>query len=238
MNFGCYGARQWLLGRGQCVLRWFRIGCLLPRVKRAHPHVSITLLSWDIPLISFNGSLWDVLLRCSKWLLGAWLDSFTMILRCWLVVWVKWARPLVSMTLWSRVMFNWKAVQLKGRPISWAVLHHWKSMGQILVPSCPPGVQLLPHFEVWSYRACQPLQMWQISHFCEIHSLSYEASNFFRNVKSMGQIWDAPAPQGCNFYPILRYGLTEPASLFKCGKFHISVKSTFWATRRQSFSQC
>ncbi len=161
----------------------------------------MTLLSWDIPLISFNGSLWDVLLRCSKWLLWAWLDSFTMILRCWLVVWVKWARPLVSMTLWSRVMFNWKAVQLKGRPISWAVLHHWKSMGQILVPSCPPGVQLLPHFEVWSYRACQPLQMWQISHFCEIHSLSYEASNFFRNVKSMGQIWDAPAPQGCNFTP-------------------------------------
>ncbi len=161
----------------------------------------MTLLSWDIPLISFNGSLWDVLLRCSKWLLGAWLDSFTMILRCWLVVWVKWARPLVSMTLWSRVMFNWKAVQLKGRPISWAVLHHWKSMGQILVPSCPPGVQLLPHFEVWSYRACQPLQMWQISHFCEIHSLSYEASIFFRNVKSMGQIWDAPAPQGCNFTP-------------------------------------
>ncbi len=42
----------------------------------------------------------------------------------------------------------------------------------------------------------------------------------------MGQLWDAPAPQGCNFYPILRYGLTEPASLFKCGKFHISVKST------------
>ncbi len=101
--------RQWLLGHGQCVLRWFRIGCLLPRVKRAHPHVSMTLLSWDIPLISFNGSLWDVLLRCSKWLLGAWLDSFTMILRCWLVIWVKWACPLVSMTLWSRVMFNWKA---------------------------------------------------------------------------------------------------------------------------------
>ncbi len=40
----------------------------------------------------------------------------------------------------------------------------------------------------------------------------------------MGQLWDAPAPQGCNFNPILRYGLTEPASLFKCGKFHISVK--------------
>ncbi len=51
----------------------------------------------------------------------------------------------------------------------------------------------------------------------------------------MGQLWDAPAPQGCNFYPILRYGPTEPASLFKCGKFHISVKSTVWAMRRQSF---
>ncbi len=117
----------------------------------------MTLLSWDIPLISFNGSLWDVLLRCSKWLLGAWLDSFTMILRCWLVVWIKWARPLVSMTLWSRVMFNWKAV-----------------------------------------------------------------------FKSMGQLWDALAPQGCKFYPIVWYVLTEPVSLFKCGKFQISTKSTLW----------
>ncbi len=161
----------------------------------------MTLLSWDIPLISFNGSLWEVLLRCSKWLLGAWLDSFTMILRCWLVVWVKWARPLVSMTLWSRVMFNWKAVQLKGRPISWAVLHHWKSMGQILVPSCPPGVQLLPHFEVWSYRACQPLQMWQISHFCEIHSLSYEASIFFAMLSQWGKFGTLLPPRGATFTP-------------------------------------
>ncbi len=105
------------------VLRWFRIGCLLPRVKWARPLVSMTLLSWDIPLISFNGSLWDVLLRCSKWLLGAWLDSFTMILKCWLVVWVKWARPLVSMTLWSRVMFNWKAVSSQ-----------WGNFGTLLPP--------------------------------------------------------------------------------------------------------
>ncbi len=164
----------------------------------------MTLLSWDIPLISFNGSLWDVLLRCSKWLLGAWLDSFTMILRCWLVVWVKWARPLVSMTLWSRVMFNWKAVQLKGRPISWAVLHHWKSMGQILVPSCSPGVQLLPHFEVRSYRACQPLQIWQISHFCEIHSLSYEASKFFAMLSLWVFLGRYFAP-GANIVPPIAY---------------------------------
>ncbi len=32
-------------------------------------------------------------------------------------------------------------------------------------------------------------------------------------------------PRGATL-PHLRYGLTEPASLFKCGKFHISVKST------------
>ncbi len=167
-----------LLGRGQCVLRWFRIGCLLPRVKRAHPHVSMTLLSWDIPLISFNGSLWDVLLRCSKLLLGAWLDSFTMILRCWLVVWVKWARPPC---LYDTVIQSY--VQLK-------------------------------------------------SGFYSFHGPSYTIES------QWGKFWEAPAPQGCNFYPILRYGLTEPASLFKCGKFHISVKSTLWATRRQSFSQC
>ncbi len=51
-----------------------------------------------------------------------------------------------------------------------------------------------------------------------------------------GKFSTPPAPQGCcNFYPILRYGLTEPASLFKCGQFHISVKSTLWATRHQIF---
>lgn len=48
--------------------RWFVI--MLPRVKWDHPHVYMTLLSKDIPLIFFNGSLWNLLLGCSKWLLG------------------------------------------------------------------------------------------------------------------------------------------------------------------------
>ncbi len=84
--------------------------------------------------------------KVPKWLLGAWLDSFTMILRCWLVIWVKWAHPLVSMTLWSRVMFNWKAVSMcrtahfMGRPTP------LKVNGATLGRSCPPGVQLLPPF--------------------------------------------------------------------------------------------
>ncbi len=96
------------------------------------------------PFDLFNGSLWDVLLRCSKWLLWAWLDSFTMILRCWLVVWVKWARPLVSMTLWSRVMFNCKAVSMcrtahfMGRPTT------LKVNGATLGRSCPQGCNFTP----------------------------------------------------------------------------------------------
>ncbi len=107
----------------------------------------MTLLSWDIPLISFNGSLWDVLLRCSKWLLGAWLDSFTMILKCWLVVWVKWARPL---SLWHC------------DPELCSIEKRFQVNGATLGRSCPPG---------------------------------------------------------CKFYPIVWYVLTEPVSLFKCGKF-------------------
>ncbi len=59
-----------------------------------------------------------------------------------------------------------------------------------------------------------------ISHFCEIHSLSYEASNFFAMLSQWGK-FGTLLPPGVQLYPILRYGLTEPASLFKCGKFHI-----------------
>ncbi len=65
-----------------------------------------------------------------------------------------------------------------------------------------------------------------IQSYVQLKSGFYGVGRPMHHRKSMGQLWDAPAPQGCNFYPILRYGLTEPASLFKCGKFHISVKST------------
>ncbi len=91
-----------------------------------------------------------------------------------------------------------------GRPISWAVLHHRKSMGQLWDAPAPQGVQLLPHFEVWSYRACQPLQMWQISHFCEIHSLSYEASKFFTMLSLCVFLGRYFAP-GANIVPPIAY---------------------------------
>ncbi len=76
--------------------------------------------------------------------------------------------------------------------------------GATLGRSCPPGVQLLPHFEVWSYRACQPLQMWQISHFCEIHSLSYEASNFFAML-SLCVFFGRYFAPGANIVPPITY---------------------------------
>ncbi len=84
--------------------------------------------------------------------------------------------------------------------IFFAMLSQWGNFGR----SCPPGVQLLPHFEVWSYRACQPLQMWQISNFCEIHSLSYEASKFFAMLSQC--VWFCPyfAP-GANIVPPIAY---------------------------------
>ncbi len=64
------------------------------------------------------------------------------------------------MTLWSRVMFNWKAVYMTPfHGPSYTIESQWGKFGTLL------------------------------------------------------------PPQGCNFYPILRYGLTEPASLFKCGNF-------------------
>ncbi len=113
--------------------------------QTSHPHVSMTLLSWDIPLISFNGSLWDVLLRCSKWLLGAWLDSFTMILRCWLVVESNEPAPC----LYDTVIQSY--VQLKSG---------FKSMGQLWDVLAPQGASFTPLCGMF-LQSRQPLQMWQ-----------------------------------------------------------------------------
>jgi len=47
-----------------------------------------------------------------------------------------------------------------------------------------------------------------------------------------GQLWAASSPQGCNFYPIVRYDLTEPVSLFKCGKFNYwNPRSELWLVK-------
>ncbi len=174
----------WLLRWSTMVARaWpvcvdvIRIGCLLPRVKRAHPHVSMTLLSWDIPLISFNGSLWDVLLRCSKWLLGAWLDSFTMILRCWLVVWVKWARPL---SLWHcdpelcsiEKRFNWKDGPFHGP--SYPLKVNGANFSTLLPPR---GATFTPFWGMVLQSLPASSNVANFT-FREIHSLSYEASIF------------------------------------------------------------
>ncbi len=56
--------------------------------------------------------------------------------------------------------------------------HHRKSWGNFGTAPAPQGATL-PHFEVWSYRACQPSSNVANFHISgEIHSLSYEASSF------------------------------------------------------------
>ncbi len=176
----------------------------------------------------------DVLLRCSKWLLGAWLDSFTW---SWDADWSSESNEPAPLSLWhcDPELCSMKSGSIErtahfmGRPtplkvnganfstllpprgatftpfwgmvlqslpassmwpishsvnstlwatrhqIFFAMLSQWGKFGTLL----PPRGATFTHFEVWSYRACQPLQMWQISNFCEIHSLSYEASKFF-----------------------------------------------------------
>ncbi len=119
-----------------------------------------------------------------------------------------------------------------------------KVNGATLGRSCPPGVQLLPHFEVWSYRACQPLQMWQISHFCEIHSLSYEASKFFAMLSLCVFLGRYFAP-GANIVPPIAYKshstpfpirphvLTPHSWLCdkNCGRSSVPKKSGIWKWR-------
>ncbi len=83
---------------------------------------------------------------------------------------------------------------------SYTIESQWGNFGTLL----PPRVQLLPHFEVWSYRACQPLKMWQISHFCEIHSLSYEALKFFAML-SLCVFFGRYFAPGANIVPPIAY---------------------------------
>ncbi len=77
-------------------------------------------------------------------------------------------------------------------------------MGQLWDAPAPQGCNFYPRFEVWSYRACQSLQMWQISHFCEIQSLSYEASKFFAML-SLCVFFGRYFAPGANIVPPIAY---------------------------------
>ncbi len=92
-----------------------------------------------------------------------------------------------------------------GRPMKWGVLHHRKSMGQLWDAPAPQGCNFYPILRYGlSYRACQPLQMWQISHFCEIQSLSYEASKFFAML-SLCVFFGRYFAPGANIVPPIAY---------------------------------
>ncbi len=104
-----------------------------------YPEISLWSLSMEV--------YGTCCLRCSKWLLGAWLDSFHNDPEM-LIGRLSQMRP-APLSLWHcdpECMFNEKRFQVNGA--TWDAL--------------PPGVQVLPHCVVCSYRARQPLQMWQI----------------------------------------------------------------------------
>ncbi len=81
---------------------------------------------------------------------------------------------------------------------SYTIESQWANLGR----SCPPGVQLLPHFEVWSYRACQPLQV-------VIHKFLRNSRSELRPAKVCpmhchGTFWAIFAP-GANIVPPIAY---------------------------------
>ena len=144
--------------------RWFVIGRLLPRVKWAHPHVSMTLLSKDIPLIFFNGSLWNLLLWCSIWLLGRGLIASQW---SWETDWSpEWNEPtplslchcdpeLCSIQNPYVISHSRKNTVLPG---SWARLHHSMSMGQFWAALAPQGYNLHP---ILRYGLREPVSLFK-----------------------------------------------------------------------------
>ncbi len=106
---------------------------------------------------------------------------------------------------------------------SYTIESQWGNFGTLL----PPRGATLPHFEVWSYRACQPVQMLQISNFCEIH-LWATRRQIFRNVKSMRFFLGAISPLGQTSYP---------RSLIKVIAHHSRLGRTFWHLIHGSVAQ-
>ena len=134
--------------------RWLVIGRLLSRVKWAHPHVSMTLPSKDIPLIFFNGSLWNLLLWCSKWLLGRGLIASQW---SWETDWLpEWNEP-APLSLWHCdpelcsiqnpyvISHSRKNTLFYGH--GFTIVSLWGHFGQLL---CPRGTTYTPFWDmVW-----------------------------------------------------------------------------------------
>ncbi len=95
-------------------------------------------------------------------------------------------------------------------------LHHRKSMGQLWDAPAPQGCNL-PRLR-YGLKSLPALQMLQISHFCEIHSLSYEASKFLAML-SLCFFLTAISPLGRTSYP---------RSLIKVIAHHSRLGRTFW----------
>jgi len=104
-------ARAWL-GSVEVIHDWL----FAARVELDIPHVCMTMQSRDIPPMSFNGSLWNLLLRCSTMVAMEGLGSFEMI-HDWLFAARSQTRPPScfydsSVQRYPFDVFQWKSMEL------------------------------------------------------------------------------------------------------------------------------
>ncbi len=129
-------------------------------------------------------------------------------------VWVKWARPLVFMTLWSRVMFNWKAVSNSFHGPSYTIESQWGNFGTLLHPR---GATFTPFWGM-------VLQSLPASSSVVIHKFLRNSRSELRPAKvcPMHCQWDFLG----DYLPLGR--TSYPRSLIKVIAHHSRLGRTFW----------
>ncbi len=109
------------------------------------------------------------------------------------------------------------------------VLHHRKSMGATLGRSCPQGCNFNP---ILRYGLPEPASLFKcgkISHFCEIHSLSYEASKFFAML-SLCVFFGRYFAPGVNIVPPIAYKSHSTPFPIKAARFDTSFMALWQKT--------
>ncbi len=170
--------------------------------------------------------------------LGAWLDSFTMIPEMLIGRLSQMSPPpcLYDTVIQSYVQLKSGSIErtahFMGRPTP------LKVNGANLVPSCPPGVQLLPHFEVvWSYRALAASST--VGNFTFLWNPLSELRwrQKFSQCKVNGATLGRSCPtRGATFTPFWGDGLTEPGQPLEMWQISHSVKSTLSYEASKFFS--
>ncbi len=131
------------------------------------------------------------LLGCCKWLLGHGL--MTMIIKDRLVAMCEMCPPHVSMTLWSRVMFN-AILSYHSRCAQF--LHHSMSMGQFWAALVPKVYSLYPTARYVLAQLTSLFKCGDPTCFHEILARSYDLSNLVAVLR----LWDFLP----NFWPVVQ----------------------------------